>query len=230
MNSKNLSKIIHKEGYIFVLLFAVVTFILSAVSSSLGLIGMVLTLWCIYFFRNPVRVVVIDDHTSASPADGVVVGISDVSAPKELEMSDEPMLKISIFLSVFNVHVNRVPASGKITQLSYHPGKFINASLDKASIDNERQSIKMETKDGTEIAFVQIAGLIARRIVCNLEQDQEVQVGDRFGIIRFGSRMDVYLPRKTVPLVSLNQTVIGGETILAELNSNRVAAPNFEYK
>jgi phosphatidylserine decarboxylase len=230
MNPKNLSKIIHKEGYIFIFLFAVATFLLSSFSSILGFIGTVMTLWCVYFFRNPDRVVIEDDNNIVSPADGVILDISESIPPKELGMDNEPMLKISIFLSVFNVHVNRVPASGKIIQLNYHPGKFFNASLDKASIDNERQSILMETNDGTKVAFVQIAGLIARRIVCNLEEGQEVKIGDRFGIIRFGSRMDVYLPRKTIPLVSVNQTAIGGETILVELNSDKVSIPKFEFK
>jgi phosphatidylserine decarboxylase len=230
MDPKNLSKLIHKEGYIFIFLFAVATFLLSSFSSILGCIGTVMTLWCVYFFRNPDRVVIEDDNNIVSPADGVIVSISESMPPKELGMENEPMLKISIFLSVFNVHVNRVPASGKIIQLNYHPGKFFNASLDKASIDNERQSILMETNNGTKVAFVQIAGLIARRIVCNLEEAQEVKVGERFGIIRFGSRMDVYLPHKTIPLVSVNQTTIGGETILAELNSNKVIAPKFELR
>jgi phosphatidylserine decarboxylase len=230
MNSQNWSKIIHKEGYVFILLFAVATFLLSSFSSFLGFIGLVLTCWCVYFFRNPDRMVIDDENNIVCPADGVIQTICEAIPPKELDLPREKMLRVSIFLSVFNVHVNRVPATGKITQLSYHPGKFLNASLDKASVDNERQSILMETSDGTKIGFVQIAGLIARRIVCNLEEGEEVKVGQRFGIIRFGSRMDVYLPHKTIPLVSENQVAVGGETVIAKLNSDIVSAPKFETR
>jgi phosphatidylserine decarboxylase len=230
MNSKNWSKIIHKEGYVFILLFAVATLIISSFSSLLGFIGIIMTGWCIYFFRNPDRIIIDDENNIVSPADGVIQAICEALPPKELGLPDEKMLRISIFLNVFNVHVNRVPATGKILQLNYHPGKFFNASLDKASIHNERQSILMETKNNTKIAFVQIAGLIARRIVCNLEEHDEVKIGERFGIIRFGSRMDVYLPRKTVSLVAVDQIAIGGETILALLESDRVAPPKFEVR
>ena len=227
MNSKNWSKIIHKEGYVFILLFVVITFILGSFSSFVGFIGIIMTSWCAYFFRNPDRMVVDNDNNITSPADGVIQSIIESLPPKELGLGDEKMLRISVFLNVFNVHVNRVPTSGKILQLVYHPGKFFNASLDKASIDNERQSVLMEAKDGTKIAFVQIAGLIARRIVCDLEEGAEVKIGERFGIIRFGSRMDVYLPRKTIPLVEVGQIAVGGETILAELKTEKVTAPIF---
>jgi phosphatidylserine decarboxylase len=227
MNYKNWSKIIHKEGYMFIFFFAIVTFIIYPFSSFLGFLGSIATAWCVYFFRNPDRLVIDDDNNIVSPADGVVQSISECLPPKELGLQDEKMLRISIFLNIFNVHVNRVPATGKIIQLNYHPGKFFNASLDKASIHNERQSILMETKDGTKIAFVQIAGLIARRIICDLEEGTQVKVGERFGIIRFGSRMDVYLPLKTIPLVGINQIAIGGETILAELETDRISGPKF---
>jgi phosphatidylserine decarboxylase len=211
---------INKEGYFFICTFAVLSFIIGMFISILGTIGGVLTLWCIYFFRDPERVTPLGDNLIISPADGIIQDISEVAPPKELGMSDEPLIKISIFLNVFNVHVNRVPASGKIISLVYHPGKFFNASLDKASIHNERQSVLMQTTSGEQVAFVQIAGLIARRIICNLEDQQAVSAGERFGIIRFGSRMDVYLPKGVWPKVMVGQTAIGGETILADLTTN----------
>ncbi len=211
---------INKEGYFFICTFAVLSFIIGMFASVLGKIGAILTLWCIYFFRDPERVTPLGDNLVISPADGVIQDISEVAPPQELGMSDEPLTKISIFLNVFNVHVNRVPASGKIISLVYHPGKFFNASLDKASIHNERQSVLMQaTTTGQQIAFVQIAGLIARRIICNLEENSSVSAGERFGIIRFGSRMDVYLPKGVLPQVMVGQTAIGGETILANLST-----------
>jgi phosphatidylserine decarboxylase len=226
----DLVKYIHKEGYVFIFLFAAASLVLSTFSSKLGWIGFFLTIWCIYFFRNPTRVTPVGESLVISPADGIVQNIVSSKAPSELGMGDEEMTRVSIFLSVFDVHVNRVPANGKITAVHYHPGKFLNASLDKASIHNERQSISMKTESGPDIAFVQIAGLIAKRIVCDLENGQEVKAGERFGIIRFGSRMDVYLPKKIQPLVAIGQTMIGGESIIADLSSKKANAPKFETR
>lgn len=210
---------IHKEGYIFIIMFLAVTLLLSSISDKLGIIGFVLTMWCCYFFRDPERIVPLGDNLVVSPADGVVSKIEKVLPPKNLGMKEEPVTRVSIFLNVFNVHVNRVPASGTIKKLYYHPGKFFNASLDKASEFNERQEVLMETKNGEQIAFSQIAGLIARRIVCDLDENQEIKAGERFGIIRFGSRMDVYLPKNIDPLVSVGQTMIAGESVIADMDS-----------
>lgn len=209
---------IHKEGWPFIAIFAAVTFILLLISNTLGIIGAVFTVWCIYFFRDPERFTPIDDNLVISPADGIVTSISDVSPPEELEMSDTPLTRVSIFLNVFDVHVNRAPLSGKILKIWYFPGKFVNASLDKASEYNERQAIRMQVKGGREIAFVQIAGLIARRIVCDVQEGEELLAGQRYGMIRFGSRVDVYLPKGIVPLVSKGQRMIAGETVLADLS------------
>lgn len=209
---------IHREGFIFIIIFLVVTIILLSLSKTLGIIGLVLSLWCTYFFRDPERIVPIGSNLIVSPADGVVQKIEEVLLPSNLTSSKEKRIRVSIFLNVFNVHVNRVPADGVITKLYYHPGKFFNASLDKASEFNERQEVLMKMKSGDEIAFSQIAGLIARRIVCDLKEGQEVKAGERFGIIRFGSRMDVYLPKGVKPLVAVGQTVIGGESLIADLD------------
>lgn len=216
---KHLPKI-HPQGLPWIISFAVVSLLFGSLWEAFGWVGLVLTLWCTYFFRDPDRVTVEGDNWVVSPADGLVQKITEAAPPPELEMGDEPLTRISIFLNVFNVHVNRVPCSGKITRLYYHPGKFFNAELDKASIHNERQNVVMETKDGREVVFVQIAGLIARRIKCYLNEEQEVTGGERFGIIRFGSRMDVYLPKGVNPLVVEGQLAVGGETILADLRSD----------
>jgi phosphatidylserine decarboxylase len=211
---------IHREGYIFIGIFALLAFFSAMYSTFLGWVLFILTVWCIYFFRNPHRVVPVGDEFIVSPADGVVQKIEQCAPPEELNMGPELRTRISIFLNVFNVHVNRVPARGVITTLNYRPGKFFNASLDKASIYNERQSVRMTLEDGRDIVFIQIAGLIAKRIVCELDEGQVVQAGERFGLIRFGSRMDVYLPEGVNPLVVPGQTMIGGETILGNLTSN----------
>jgi phosphatidylserine decarboxylase len=212
---------IHKEGFIFVIIFLAVTILLLTFSKTLGILGLIASLWCFYFFRNPDRIVPVGEDLIVSPADGVVQKIEEVAPPINLDMGSEPRIRVSIFLNVFNVHVNRVPASGTIKKLYYHPGKFFNASLDKASEFNERQEVLMTMKNGEEVAFSQIAGLIARRIVCDLNNDQPVKAGERFGIIRFGSRMDVYLPKGVAPLVSLGQTMIAGESIIADLSSKQ---------
>ena len=227
----DLSKIIHKEGYIFIVVFAAVSFLFSSFSSTLGTIGFILTAWCMYFFRNPERHTPIIEDMIIAPADGIVQSVIEASPPAELGLGDKEMLRISIFLSVFNVHVNRIPIDGKVVTMHYNPGKFFNASMDKASIHNERQSILIETADKVQIACVQIAGLIARRIVCDLEEGDTVKAGARFGIIRFGSRVDVYLPRKSIALVCAGQTCVGGETVLANLKpGTKVAAAKFEVR
>lgn len=213
---KNFLLNIHKEGYIFIFLFILASALFGLVFPFLGWICAILSVWCIYFFRDPERVVPVGDNLVISPADGVVQKIETVDTPAELsDLGQRSWIRISIFLSVFNVHVNRVPCSGKITKLHYHHGKFFNASLDKASIHNERQIVVMKNPEGKEIIFSQIAGLIARRIVCNLEEGQHVVAGDRFGIIRFGSRMDVYLPKGSKVNVLEGQIAIAGETIIA---------------
>jgi len=226
----DLAKIIHREGYIFIIIFAVVTFVLGSFSTTFGWIGGICTAWCAYFFRNPERVTPISDDFIVSAADGIVQKIKELTPPSELGLGDKEMIRVSVFLNIFNVHVNRLPASGKILSLNYYSGKFFNASLDKASIHNERQSVLMETVSGVKIAFVQIAGLIARRIVCDLEESQEVKAGQRYGLIRFGSRADIYLPLKTNILVSEGQTCIGGETIIADMSVKKSAQMKFEVR
>lgn len=226
----DLSKIIHREGYIFIISFAAVTFLFASFSGILGWVGFISTVWCIYFFRNPDRFTPLGDDLVISPADGMLQSITESVPPSELGLGDQTMTRISIFLNIFNVHVNRIPAKGKILALHYNPGKFFNASLDKASIYNERQSVLMETVSGQKIAFVQIAGLIARRIVCDLEEGNEVKAGERYGIIRFGSRADIYLPLKTAILVTEGQVCIGGETIIADFKLKKTAEPKFEKR
>ena len=211
---------IHKEGWLFIGIFAGVTLALALLSTILGYIGLILTGWCAYFFRDPDRVVPINEGLVVSPADGTVHQVVDNAAlPPELGLEGEGWTRVSIFLNVFNVHVNRVPIGGKIIKSIYHPGKFLNASLDKASIDNERQALLVETHDNKQIAFSQIAGLIARRIRCDIRERDEVKTGERFGLIRFGSRCDVFLPKGVNALVMPGQKTIAGETILADLSS-----------
>lgn len=220
---------IHPQGIPWILSFAAVSFLFGSLWEPMGWIGLVLTLWCTYFFRDPDRVTPEGDHWVVSPADGVVSMITFAPPPPELELGEEPLTRVSIFLNVFNVHVNRVPCSGKITHLHYHPGKFFNAELDKASVHNERQNVVMEAKDGRQIVFVQIAGLIARRIKCYLNEEQEVTGGERFGIIRFGSRMDVYLPNGVNPLVVEGQIAVAGETILADLQDDEAQRTGIKH-
>ena len=208
---------IHREGWPFIAIFAVVANLLAWIWSPLGWIGGILTLWCIYFFRDPVRTVPVGEGLVISPADGRVSMIVDAVPPPELGLSDEPMTRISIFMNVFNCHVNRVPVSGTIETIAYRPGLFLNAELDKASEDNERNAIIVNT--GRErFGVVQIAGLIARRIVGFVEEGDRLSVGERFGLIRFGSRVDVYLPDDYHPLVGVGQTTIAGETVIASRN------------
>lgn len=214
---------IHSEGWRFVGVFAAITALLAIIWEPLGWIGLILTVWCYYFFRDPDRVTPEIDDVVVSPADGIVQMIAKVEAPEELNMGKQKFTRVSIFMSVFNVHVNRVPAQGKITKSVYIPGKFLNATLDKASKDNERQLLALKTKDGKDLCFVQIAGLVARRILCEAEVGQEYKAGERFGMIRFGSRLDVYLPEGVEPQVALGQTMVAGESVIANLGSGAKA-------
>ncbi len=205
-----------------------ITFFLSFIGIASFFVGLVITVWCFYFFRNPERVTPVRSGLLVSPADGKVIAIEDVVPDAEFGLGDLPLTRISIFLSVFNVHVNRIPADGKIIARRYRPGKFFYASLDKASKENERMALTIKLSGdhpyaGQHIGVVQIAGLIARRIVCDAQEGQEVRAGDRFGIIRFGSRTEVYLPKGVHPLVSVGQTMLGGETVLADLLSVEAA-------
>ncbi len=211
---------IHKEGYKFIIIFALVTILLTMLSNALGLVGLVVTLWCVFFFRDPERVVPLEDKAIVSPADGVVTRVEyGVEAPDDLGYGNKKFNKITIFLNVFNVHVNRIPLGGSVVKVSYKPGKFLSANADEASSENERNSVVVRTAEGEEIIFVQIAGLIARRIVSEIEEGQEVSTGQRYGIIRFGSRADIYLSEDVEIKSLVGQTMIGGETIIAKLPS-----------
>lgn len=213
-------KPMHPEGIRFVAIFAVITMFLFWISTFLGWIGVLLTVWCYYFFRDPKRHTPTRDGLVVSPADGIISLIEPAVPPAELGMPDVPLTRVSVFMNVFNCHVNRAPVAGEITAIAYRPGKFFNASLDKASTDNERNSVRIARPDGSEIAVVQIAGLVARRIVCFCKVTDKLNTGERFGLIRFGSRLDVYLPDGVEPLVSLGQTMVAGETVLADFNSD----------
>lgn len=207
---------IHPAGWPFIGAFIAVAIVLALFSNFLGVIGAIAAAWCIFFFRDPDRVTPEAPNLIISPADGVIQMVTEAPPPPELNMGDAPRPRVSIFLNIFDVHVNRVPAAGVITRTTYSPGKFINASFDKASEHNERMAVSMQTAWGHELAFVQIAGLIARRIECDLKEGQSVRAGERFGIIRFGSRMDVYLPQGYRVFARKGQRAVGGETILAE--------------
>jgi len=206
---------IHSEGYKFLAIAIIATFFLYLFSTFLGLIGLVLSIWVYYFFRDPERISINDENYLTSPADGEVLMVHEVDGPKELGLEDKKFTKISIFMNVFDCHVNRTPCEGKISEILYKPGKFLNASLDKASEDNERNYYKIKDKSGNDIIVVQIAGLIARRIVCETDNGQELNQGDRIGMIRFGSRADVYYENYE-PLVKVGQKTISGETLLAK--------------
>jgi phosphatidylserine decarboxylase len=207
------------EGYPFIAAFAFVSLLLFWLWTPLGWLGVVLTLWCVYFFRDPPRVTPVRDGIVVSPADGRVSQVTGVAPPHELGLGDAPMTRVSIFMSVFDCHVNRSPVAGQVEKIVYQPGKFFNADLDKASADNERNSLVIAAGD-TRIAVVQIAGLIARRIVCYAREGQALPAGERFGMIRFGSRLDVYLPPGTPVMVAVGQTALAGETVLADLRGS----------
>ena len=206
---------LHSEGYKFIVIAIVLTIILYSLSNFLGLIGLVLSVWVYYFFRDPERVIIKDDNYLVSPADGEVIKVEEVDGPKELNLENKRFNKISIFMNVFDCHVNRTPCKGQIEEILYKPGKFFNASLDKASEDNERNYYKIKDVHGNEIIIVQIAGLIARRIVCESNKNQELAQGERIGMIRFGSRADIYYENYQ-PLVKIGQRAISGETLLAK--------------
>ena len=206
---------IHSEGYKFLAIAIIATIILYFLSTFLGLVGLVLSIWVYYFFRDPERISINDENYLTSPADGEVLMVHEVDGPKELGLEDRKFTKISIFMNVFDCHVNRTPCEGKISEILYKPGKFLNASLDKASEDNERNYYKITNNHKEEVIVVQIAGLIARRIVCESSKDQELQQGERIGMIRFGSRADVYFENYKT-LVKVGQKTIAGETLLAK--------------
>ena len=205
---------LHDEGYKFLVIFAFATIILYFINGFLGFIGLLLTVWCYYFFRDPERFSIEDENYLISPADGVIVQSLETNGPKDLGLENKKFKKIAIFMDVFDCHVNRSTCSGVVSEILYKPGKFINASLDKASEDNERNYFKIKNNSGGEIIVVQIAGLIARRIVTEVSKDQELKQGSKIGMIRFGSRVDIYFENYD-PIVKLNQKTIAGETLLA---------------
>jgi phosphatidylserine decarboxylase len=207
----------HNEGRKFVAIAAAITAGFWFVWQPLFWLGVILTIWVYYFFRDPVRSVPQQDGLIVSPADGVVSLIVDTPAPAELELGSESRVRVSVFMNVFNCHVNRMPAGGEITKISYHHGKFVNASLDKASEHNERNGLAIRLPGGGDIGVVQIAGLVARRILCLVNEGEVLETGERFGLIRFGSRLDIYLPPGVQPMVTVGQTAVAGETVLADL-------------
>ncbi len=210
---------IHRAGWPFIAIFAAGAAVLTYIAEPLGIVGAVLTLWCVYFFRDPERVTPTREGLVVSPADGVVQLVDRAPPPAELEMGDAPRARVAVFMNVFNVHVNRAPIDGTVVKIAYRPGLFLNASLDKASDDNERNAVRMAAKDGREIACVQIAGLVARRILCDIAAGDTLPAGRRIGMIRFGSRVDVYLPPGVEPLVAVGQTMVAGETVIADMAS-----------
>jgi len=216
---------IHPEGYLFIGIFALASLVLFIIWRPLGWLGVVLTLWCVYFFRDPTRVTPVRDGLVIAPADGKISSVALAVPPVELGLGSASVPRVSIFMSVFDVHVNRSPVSGEIERIVYRPGKFLSADLDKASEDNERNGLVVRTPSG-RYGVVQIAGLVARRIVCFVKEGQLVSAGERIGLIRFGSRVDVYLPAGTKPLVSVGQYALGGETVIADLAAT-AAEPAF---
>lgn len=214
---------IHKDGHKFIAIFAGVTVLLALFSCWLGILGVVLTCWCVYFFRDPPRVTPSREGLIISPADGIISKITTATPPKELGMPDTPLTRVSVFLNVFDVHINRAPVGGTITKMHYYPGKFFNASLDKASEENERNALRITTPEGKDFAVVQIAGLVARRILTFVKEGDTIEGGARFGLIRFGSRTDLYLPEGVAPLVMEGQRMLGGETIIADMQAREPA-------
>ena len=206
---------VHNEGYKFLVIFGLATIILNFIHGFLGFIGLILTIWCYYFFRDPERISINDDNYLVSPADGTIIQVQETEGPRELNLEGKKFTKVSIFMNVFDCHVNRIPCDGKISEILYKPGKFLNASLDKASEDNERNYYKVTNAQGEDIIVVQIAGLIARRIISESKKDQTLKQGNRIGMIRFGSKVDVYFENYTI-LVKVNQKTIAGETLIAK--------------
>ena len=215
-------KPMHREGIKFIIIFSVTSLILFFIYIPLGWVGIGLTIWCYYFFRDPKRTTPVREGLLVSPADGVISLIEKTMPPPELDIEKEVLTRISVFMNVFNCHVNRSPIAGKVIEINYRPGKFFNASLDKASVDNERNSLVLQIPDGRQIVVVQIAGLVARRIVSFVKPKQTLRIGQRFGLIRFGSRVDIYLPTGVQPLVCLGQTMVSGETVIADLKSKEL--------
>lgn len=214
---------IHRAGWPFIGAALVLAVLLGLLWEPLFWLGLIAAAYCAYFFRDPPRVTPTRVGLVVAPADGMVQPIRRAVPPPELELGDQPLTRVSIFLNIFNVHINRVPVDGTLTALAYRPGKFVNAAFDKASEENERMALKVTTYDGVDVGFVQIAGLVARRIVCNVKLDEPVRAGQVFGLIRFGSRLDIYLPEGVAPLVAAYQTTIAGETLIADLQSNETA-------
>jgi phosphatidylserine decarboxylase len=220
---------IHPDGWKFVAASLVLMVVLFFVWAPLGWIAALGACWCVYFFRDPWRVTPVRSGLVIAPADGLVTQVGPAVPPPELELGPEPMTRISIFLNVLDVHVNRVPAAGRITHVRYRKGKFVNAALDKASEDNERMAVRMSTDQGRDVAFVQIAGLIARRILCTLKEGDVVAAGQRYGLIRFGSRTDVYVPVEWPPLVMVGQRMVGGETVIADARAQEPPRQGIEH-
>jgi len=210
---------IRREGGPFILIFAVITLVLFSMAQWLGWIGLILTTWCVYFFRDPDRVTPTDPKLVISPADGVIQAVVEAPPPRELGMDERPLKRVSVFMNVFDCHVNRSPVDATVVTFAYRAGRFFNASLDKASEENERRAMRLKTPEGQELAVVQIAGLVARRIVCWAFDGQKLAAGERYGMIRFGSRVDVYLPDDSRVLVIPGQRAVAGETVLAELHN-----------
>lgn len=218
---------VHREGWRFIALFVIAAFVAGLLSNVLFWIGMVLAAWCAYFFRDPARVTPLGEGLVISPADGRISAIVEIVPPVELkeQLGDQPLTRISVFMNVFDVHVNRTPVTGRIARIAYKPGLFLNAELDKASEDNERNGFVIDTPGGVRVGVVQIAGLVARRIVTFVSENEPVTVGDRIGLIRFGSRVDVFLPRGTRPRVAVGQRAVAGETVFAHLSETGQAHP-----
>ena len=209
---------LHKEGHKFVTISLIITFVFLLISKILGLIGLVITIWVFYFFRDPDRYSIQDNNYLVSPADGIISQITEIEGPKELNMESSKFVRISVFMNVFDCHVNRLPVECTVKDIFYKPGKFLNASLDKASEENERNYLKILSQSNDEMALVQIAGLVARRIVVSCSKDQNYKQGDRFGLIRFGSRVDLYVPKKFKILAKKGQAVTAGESLFAIKN------------
>ena len=220
---------IHPDGWRFVAIFAAASLVLYWIAHPLGWLGFIATAWCVYFFRDPWRVTPSRPGLVVAPADGRIVAVDAVPPPPELEMGSAPMLRIGIFLNIFDVHVNRMPIGGRIARRVYHAGKFLNASLDKASEENERMAFRVATQEGADVAVVQVAGLIARRIVATVDAGDEVIAGQRFGLIRFGSRTDVYLPPHWTSLAIVGQRAVGGETVIADARSDEQPRQGMEH-
>ena len=220
---ENILTPVHPAGWPFIAIFAVGGMILTAIWEHLFFPGLILTLWCVYFFRNPIRTTPTREGLVISPADGRVLSVEDLPAPAELDLPDGDYTRVAIFMNVFDVHVNRAPMAGKITDKFYFPGKFFNADLDKASEQNERLGLVMKTDHGPTVGFIQIAGLVARRILCDAVEGDQLAVGEHYGIIRFGSRVDVWLPKPVKILACPGQTTIAGETMIADFTKTAKA-------